>query len=132
MVRTDACSACSPIVTDGLAIAALGSESSGGIVAYDLASGDQKWKWTGDGAAYASPVVLTVDGTKMVLTLTAKKIVGLSVADGKLLCTPPGWYAEKAGIPGRSFCARGRIPAGASSSILPLPLPSSSACQRRE
>ena len=81
--------ACSPIVTDGLAIAALGSESSGGIVAYDLASGDQKWKWTGDGAAYASPVVLTVDGTKMVVTLTAKKIVGIGVADGKLLWEAP-------------------------------------------
>ena len=38
------------------AIAALGSESNGGIVAYDLASGDQKWKWTGDGTAYASPM----------------------------------------------------------------------------
>jgi outer membrane protein assembly factor BamB len=81
--------ACSPIVTDGLCIAELGSESSGGIVAYDLASGDQKWKWTDDGAAYASPVVLTVDGTKMVVTLTAKKIVGLGVADGKLLWEAP-------------------------------------------
>jgi outer membrane protein assembly factor BamB len=81
--------ACSPIVTDGLAIAALGSESNGGIVAYDLASGDQKWKWTGDGAAYASPVVLTVDGAKMVVTLTAKKIVGIGVADGKLLWEAP-------------------------------------------
>ncbi len=81
--------ACSPIVTDGLAIAALGSESNGGIVAYDLASGDQKWKWTGDGTAYASPTVLTVDGTKMIVTLTAKKIVGLGVADGKLLWEAP-------------------------------------------
>ena len=81
--------ACSPIVTDGLAIAALGSESSGGIVAYDLTSGDQKWKWTGDGAAYASPVLLTVEGTKMLVTLTAKKIVGLGVADGKLLWEAP-------------------------------------------
>ena len=93
-------------------------ESNGGIVASDLASGDQKWKWTGDGAAYASPVVLTVDNTKMVVTLTAKKIVGIGVADGKLLCTPPGWYAEKAGIPGRSSCARAKIPAGASFPIL--------------
>ena len=81
--------ACSPIVTDGLAIAALGSESSGGIVAYDLTSGDQKWKWTGDGAAYASPVLLTVEGTKMLVTLTAKKIVGIGVADGKLLWEAP-------------------------------------------
>lgn len=81
--------ASSPIITDGLCIAVLGGESTGGIVAYDLTSGDQKWKWTGDGAAYASPVILTVDGTKMVVTLTAKKIVGIGVAEGKLLWEAP-------------------------------------------
>ena len=81
--------ASSPIVTGGLCIAQLGSESNGGIVAYDLATGNEKWKWTGDGTAYASPDLLTVEGTKMVVTLTAKKIVGLGVADGKLLWEAP-------------------------------------------
>ena len=81
--------ASSPLVTDGLCIAELGGENNGGIVAYDLASGDQKWKWTGDGAAYASPVVMSIGGTKMIVTLTAKKIVGLAVSDGKLLWEQP-------------------------------------------
>jgi outer membrane protein assembly factor BamB len=81
--------ASSPIVTGGFCIAQLGSESNGGIVAYDLATGDQKWKWTGDGTAYASPSLLTVEGIKMLVTLTAKKIVGLGVADGKLLWEAP-------------------------------------------
>jgi len=81
--------ASSPIVTGGLCIAQLGGEANGGIVAYDLATGDQKWKWTGDGTAYASPVLLTVEGTKMVVTLTPKKIVGLGAADGKLLWEVP-------------------------------------------
>ena len=85
----------SPIVTGGLCIAQLGGESNGGIVAYDLATGEQKWKWTGDGTTYASPVILTVGGTKMVVTLTPKKIVGIGVTDGKLL-----WEA--------SFPAQGR------------------------
>jgi outer membrane protein assembly factor BamB len=79
----------SPIVTDNLCIAQLGGENDGGIVAYDLATGDQKWKWTGDGTAYASPVLLSVGGTKMIVTLTAKKIVGLAVADAKLLWEAP-------------------------------------------
>jgi len=77
--------ASSPLVVAGLCIVQLGSESKGGIVAYDLATGDQKWKWTEDGTAYASPMVLKLDGTRMVVTLTAKKIVGVAVADGKLL-----------------------------------------------
>ena len=55
------------------------------MVAYDLSSGDQKWKWTDDGSAYASPDLLTVGGTKMIVALTAKRIVGIGATDGKLL-----------------------------------------------
>jgi outer membrane protein assembly factor BamB len=75
----------SPIVVDGLCIAQLGKPSDGGIVAYDLATGNQKWKWTGEGPGYASPVLLTVGGTKMIIADTDKKIVGIGTADGKLL-----------------------------------------------
>jgi hypothetical protein len=42
----------SPVIVDGLCIVELGSETDGGIVAYDVSSGEQKWKWTGDGPAY--------------------------------------------------------------------------------
>jgi len=76
--------ASSPIVVDGLCIAQLGGEDKGGIVAYNLATGDEKWKWTDDGSAYSSPALLTVDGVRMITTLTAKKVVGIGVADGKL------------------------------------------------
>jgi outer membrane protein assembly factor BamB len=79
----------SPIVVDGLCIAELGSDSQGGIVAYDLATGDEKWKWTGDGAAYSSPVVLNVDGGKVIFTETATRVVGIAVPDGKLLWETP-------------------------------------------
>ncbi len=81
--------ATSPLVVDGLAIVQLGKESAGGIVAYDLATGDQKWKWTDEGPGYASPVLLTVAGAKMAVTQTAKSVVGLSLADGKLLWQVP-------------------------------------------
>jgi outer membrane protein assembly factor BamB len=79
----------SPVISSGLAIAQLGGEATGAIVAYDLATGEQKWKWTGDGTAYASPVLLTVEGTKMLVALTTKRIVGLGITDGKLLWEAP-------------------------------------------
>ncbi len=79
----------SPIVVDDLCIAQFGSESKGGIAAYDLATGKEKWKWTGDGAAYASPSLLTVDGAKVIVAETGKKIVGIGVGDGKLLWETP-------------------------------------------
>jgi outer membrane protein assembly factor BamB len=80
---------CSPIIVDGLCIAQLGGEREGGIVAYDLATGKEKWKWTGDGTAYASPVLGTVDGIQVIVAETAKNIVGINVADGKLLWQTP-------------------------------------------
>jgi outer membrane protein assembly factor BamB len=75
--------ASSPIVVDGLCIAQLGSSSKGAIVAYDLASGDEKWKWAGDGTAYASPVLLSLGGAKVIVAETEQNIV--AVAGGKLL-----------------------------------------------
>jgi outer membrane protein assembly factor BamB len=79
----------SPLAIDGLCIAQLGGEEKGGIAAYELATGNQKWKWIDDGTAYASPALLTVGDVKMVVALTAKKIVGIGVADGKLLWEAP-------------------------------------------
>ncbi len=79
----------SPLVANGLCVALLGGPGNGGVIAYDLASGTEKWRWTGDGAAYASPVLLTVDGTPYALTQTDTKMVALALADGKLAWETP-------------------------------------------
>ena len=50
----------SPIIVDGMVIAHLGGQGNGAIIAYDLATGDQKWQWAGEGPEYASPS--SVDG----------------------------------------------------------------------
>lgn len=79
----------SPIVVDGLCIAQLGGERDGAIVAYDLATGKEKWKWTGDGTAYASPVLLPINGIQAVVTQTARHVVAVNAADGRLLWQTP-------------------------------------------
>jgi outer membrane protein assembly factor BamB len=81
--------AMSPIVVDGMCIAHLGGKNNGAVMAFDLKTGDVKWKWAGEGPGYASPVLLIVDGTKQIVTLTEKSVVGLAVADGKLLWQIP-------------------------------------------
>lgn len=78
----------SPLVVDDLCIAQFGSENSGGIAAYDMKTGDEKWKWTQEGAAYASPVMLTIDGSKIIVAETSQSVVGLST-DGKTLWKVP-------------------------------------------
>ncbi len=89
----------SPVVVDGLCIAALGGGDRGGVIAYDLKTGEEKWRWDGEGASYASPVLLTADGTKMVIAEMDKKILGLAVKDGKVL-----WETAFA-VPGRGYNA---------------------------
>jgi outer membrane protein assembly factor BamB len=93
----------SPIVVDGLCIAQVGGPNNGGIVAYDLQRGDERWKWTGDSPAYASPVVMTIDGQKLIVAMNAEKIVALGAADGKLT-----WESALGGGPG----GRGGPPRG--------------------
>ena len=79
----------SPIVLEGLCIIQYGDERDGGVIAYDLESGKEKWKWAGNGPAYGSPVLMTVDGVQAIITPTADKMVALGVADGKLLWEIP-------------------------------------------
>ena len=81
--------AMSPIVVDGMVIAHLGGQGNGAIIAYNLATGNEKWRWAGEGPEYASPALLTVGGTKQIVTLAEKSIVGIGVADGKLLWSLP-------------------------------------------
>jgi len=81
--------ATSPIIVDGMAIAHLGGKGNGAVIAFDLAAGSEKWKWAVEGPEYASPALLTAEGAKQLVTLTEKSIVGLGVADGKLLWKLP-------------------------------------------
>jgi outer membrane protein assembly factor BamB len=82
----------SPIIVDALVITQFGGGrggGGGGIIAHDLAKGEQKWKWSGEGAAYASPSVLTVGDDKVIIAETTGKIVAVSAKDGKLMWETP-------------------------------------------
>jgi outer membrane protein assembly factor BamB len=77
--------AMSPLVVNGLCIAQLGANTNGAVIAYDLSTGDEKWKWPGDGAAYASPILMSIGDTKLIIAQTDKRIVALDLSDGKLV-----------------------------------------------
>ena len=79
----------SPIIVDGKCITLIGGRGSGSIVAYDLNNGDEKWKWVSDGPPYGSPVLMSLGGTKAIVTLTERSLVGVGAADGKLLFQTP-------------------------------------------
>jgi outer membrane protein assembly factor BamB len=70
----------SPLIADGKCVVYVRA-----LTAFDLASGESKWQWAGGQTPYGSPVLMTVEGTKQVVTPTSGSIVGVGQADGKLL-----------------------------------------------
>ncbi|HUR44702.1 MAG TPA: PQQ-binding-like beta-propeller repeat protein [Candidatus Saccharimonadales bacterium] len=79
----------SPLVANGLVIAQLGGRDNGMTAAFDLTSGEEKWKASDSTPAYASPVMMQVGGMNLVLVVTDGKIVALNAADGKQVWETP-------------------------------------------
>jgi outer membrane protein assembly factor BamB len=81
----------SPIIVDGMCIAQLGGvvNGNGFIIAFDLATGDEKWRWQGEHPAYGSPVVMAVNGTKAIVTPINENMVALDASSGELLWKMP-------------------------------------------
>lgn len=73
----------SPLITNGLCIAQLGGSDQGGMIAYDLQSGEERWRWDGDGPSYGSPVMMTVGDMRLVVAPTSENLVALTVSDGE-------------------------------------------------
>jgi outer membrane protein assembly factor BamB len=86
---TETESSMSPIVVDGRCVVQIGDWTKGSIIAFELAGGEPKWKWDGDSPANSSPMIMTVGGKRQLVTLTTKYLVGLDLADGKLLWRVP-------------------------------------------
>jgi outer membrane protein assembly factor BamB len=94
--------ASSPIIVDGMCIAQLGGRGGGAVVAFDLANGDEKWKAEQDGPAYATPAVMTAGGVKQLVAQTDKSLIGVGLADGKILWqlpAPPQRMSQNAVTP---------------------------------
>jgi outer membrane protein assembly factor BamB len=81
--------AMSPLIVNQMALVHVGGPGNGALIAYDLATGAEKWRWAGEGPGYDSPVLMTVDGTPVLVELTEKSLVGVAVGDGKLLWQVP-------------------------------------------
>ena len=81
--------AMSPLVDGSVVIAHVGGLNNGALTAFDAATGTPKWRWTGDGPGYGSPIVATIGGTRQLIAQTQKLMVGLDAANGALLWQLP-------------------------------------------
>jgi outer membrane protein assembly factor BamB len=88
--------AMSPLLEQGALIVQVGSDVTGGrVIALDPANGQERWTWTGAGPGYASPIAITVDGVRQIVTLTNSSIVGIDAKSGASLWSvafPDEWH----------------------------------------
>jgi outer membrane protein assembly factor BamB len=75
----------SPLVTDGLCIAHMGTGKTGGLRAFDMATGEVQWCFNHDNPASSSPILVDLAGERQVVTFTRNELLGVSLAAGKLL-----------------------------------------------
>ncbi|HMV47955.1 MAG TPA: PQQ-like beta-propeller repeat protein [Blastocatellia bacterium] len=81
--------ASSPMVDRGLVILHAGGDTKGGLVALDAVTGNEKWAWTQDGPAYASPIAVDIAGKRQIVTQSRQNIVGIWADNGGLLWKIP-------------------------------------------
>jgi outer membrane protein assembly factor BamB len=63
------------------------------MTAFDASTGSVKWTWTGDQATFGSPIITEIDAVRQVVSMTLNNVVGIAVADGKLLWKFP-WQTK--------------------------------------
>ena len=81
--------AMSPIVDGPHVIAHVGLNDQGALTAFDAGTGAVRWRWTGDGPGYASPVSADIAGTRQIITQTENAVIGLQASNGQLLWRIP-------------------------------------------
>ena len=82
--------AMSPMLEGGSLIVQVGSDVHGGrVLALDPATGKERWGWTGPGPGYASPLAVTIDKVRQIVTLTNGSVVGIDASNGASLWSIP-------------------------------------------
>ena len=80
----------SPMLEGGSVIVHVGSDVHGGrVLALDPATGKERWSSKGLGPGYASPVAVTVDNVRQIITMTDSSTIGIDATNGSALLSIP-------------------------------------------
>jgi outer membrane protein assembly factor BamB len=77
--------AASPLIVDDKVIVLPGGPGGKSVVAYHKDTGARVWSVLDDQQAYTAPMVVTLAGRRQLIVVSAKRAVGLTVEDGRLL-----------------------------------------------
>jgi outer membrane protein assembly factor BamB len=81
--------AAAPLVVDDTVIVLPGGAEGRSIVGYDRASGKRAWSALGDKQAYCSPMLVTLNGVRQLLVVSATRMMGVVPGDGTVLWEYP-------------------------------------------
>jgi outer membrane protein assembly factor BamB len=75
----------SPLIDGKIGIVNIGNLTGGSVIAFDLRSGQEKWRWQGPPPSSSSPIIATLHGTRQIVVLTRENLAGLDVTTGQQL-----------------------------------------------
>jgi outer membrane protein assembly factor BamB len=81
--------AAAPLVVDDKVIVLPGGRDGRSVVAYHKLTGEPVWTSQSDQMSYASPMVATLAGQRQLVVVSASRVMGLTVEDGRLLWEHP-------------------------------------------
>ena len=79
----------SPLIVDDNVVVLPGGSGGKSVVAYNHRSGARVWSALDDRQAYVSPMLVTIDGVRQILVVSASRMIGLAASDGTLLWEYP-------------------------------------------
>lgn len=81
--------AMSPMFAGGSLIVHAGGHQGGALVAFDPATGAEKWALAGEGPSYSSPILASFLGQQQIVIQVHRKLIGVEPASGTLLWSLP-------------------------------------------
>jgi outer membrane protein assembly factor BamB len=81
--------AAAPLVVDNTVVVLPGGDNGQSIVGYDCRTGKRVWSALSDKQAYASPMLVTLNGVRQLLVVSATRMMGIIPGDGRVLWDYP-------------------------------------------
>ena len=79
----------SPLLANGLLVVHAGGHDGGALIAFDPATGAERWTLAGDGPSYSSPIVATLGGEPQIVIQVHRKVLGVEPSSGRVLWSVP-------------------------------------------
>jgi len=81
--------AMSPLIAQDVCIVHVGDDIDGALMGHDPETGKILWRWTEQGPGYASPILVDIQQTQQMVTLTDEACVSVAPATGEVLWQVP-------------------------------------------